>query len=107
MHRIRINFREIYRFAERKMSSEAFKGVPLSEIYGGRGAYDLDHLPPVANKRDHTVLYKVPITENPNRVPAPFRGEIKWDPFHVRMPHAPQNEQKSESAVRHCWLFIC
>lgn len=81
------------------MSSETFKGIPLSEIYSGRDAFDLDHLPPVANSCDHIVLYKLPITVNSMRPPEPYKGESKWDSNHVRMPYGPQYESKSESVV--------
>lgn len=85
------------------MSTESFKGVLLSEIYGGRGAFDLEHLPPVANKRDHIVLYKLPLPVNSGRAPDAFKGENKWDANHVRMPCAPQNDYKTESAVSY-WM---
>lgn len=101
MHTIRINLGEICHLAVRKMSSERFKGIPLSEIYCGRNAFDLDHLPPVAHKRDHIVLYKLPITVNSTRPPEPYKSESKWDPNHVRMPYALQSEHKSECTVRH------
>lgn len=108
MHTIRIISRAIYPFFVRKMSSETFKGIPLSEIYCGRDAFDLDHLPPVANKRDHIVLYKLPITVNSTRPPEPFKGENKWDQHHVRMPYASQSEHKGESQVRYgFFLLIC
>lgn len=101
MHGVQSNLRQIYRLAVRKMSSENFKGVPLSKIYGGRDAFDLDHLPPVTNKRDHIVLYKLPITVDWSSPPEPYRSESKWDQNHVRMPFALQSEHKSESTVRH------
>lgn len=100
MHTIRTHLRAICHLSVRKMSSENFKGVPLSEIYYGRDAFDLDHLPPVANKWDHIVLYKLPITVISTRPPDPYKGESKWDPNHVRMPYASQSEHKSESEVR-------
>lgn len=99
MHKIQPNLRVFHCLVVRKMSSETFKGVPLSEIYGGRSAFDLDHLPPIENKRGHTVLYKVPITVDWSKTPEPYRGESKWDQHHVRMPYAPQSEHKSENTV--------
>lgn len=101
MHTVRINLRDFFTLAVRKMSklAETFKGVPMEEIYHGRDPFDLDHLPPVANERNHIVLYKLPITDNSTRPPEPYKGEIKWDSNHVRMPHAPQNEYITESAV--------
>lgn len=109
MHKIQSNLTVFYRLAVRKMSSERFKGVPLDEIYGGRSAFDLDHLPEITNKRDHTVLFKVPITVSWSKTPEPYRGENKWDQQHVRMPHAPQSEYKSENTVSSsfCIYLFC
>lgn len=83
----------------RKMNTDASKGAPMSAIYRDCDPFDLDHLPPVANKRDHIVLYKLPITGCPTRPPKPFKGENKWDQHHVRMPYDPQSKFKSENTV--------
>lgn len=99
MHTIRLN--QTFQLFIRKMSNETFKGIPLSEIYGGRDAFDLQHLPPVANKRDHVVLFKLPITVNSSQPPEPYKGEKKWDQYHVRLPCAPQSEYQMESTVIH------
>lgn len=100
MHTFRLKPHLIQLFT-RKMSTDTFKGIPLSEIYGGRDPFSLDHLPPVVNKREHTVLYKLPVDVNAGRPPDAFNGENKWDQNHVRLPCAPQNEYKTECAVCH------
>lgn len=99
MQTIRKSFRKICHLIVRKMSTESFKGVEMSAIYGGRDAFDLEHLPPVENKRDHFVLYKLPIAVSLTRPPEPFRGESKWDPNHVRMPYNPQSVMQNENTV--------
>lgn len=81
------------------MSSDSFKGVPLEQIYRGSEHYHLNHLPPIQNKRDHTVLFQLPIANGSTSPPKPHFGDIKWDSHHVKLPCATQNEYKTESLV--------
>lgn len=90
------------------MSADNFKGVPFEQIYRGFDRWQLDHLPPIANKRDHTVLFQLPLSSDNSEPPAPHIGEKKWDSNHVRLPCAAQNEYKTESSVNcgfACILF--
>lgn len=88
-----------------KMNTDNFKGVPLEQIYRGFDRWHLDHLPPIVNKRDHSVLFQLPISnDNTAPPPKPHIGEKKWDSNHVRLPCASQNEYKTESSVG--WCFI-
>lgn len=81
------------------MSTDCFKGVPLEKIYRGPDQWHLNHLPPIQNKRDHIVLFELPIAQNSKTPPKPLRSEVKWDSYHVKLPCSPQNEYKTESAV--------
>lgn len=91
------------------MSTDSFKGIPLDEIFRGRELWSFEHLPPIANKRDHIVLFQLPLAENPTHPPDPHNGENRWDANHVRLPCATQNEYKTECLVRQneteniCW----
>lgn len=82
------------------MSTDSFKGVPFDDIYRGNDAWHLNHLPPIVNKRDHIVLYQLPIEPNSTQPPKPYPGEHKWDSHHVRLPCALQNEYRTESSVK-------
>lgn len=74
-------------------------GSPFEDIYRGFGKCDLDHLPPIVNKRDHAVLFQLPIGDDLNQPPQPYKGEKLWDGNHVRLPCAKQNEYTKESNV--------
>ncbi|XP_031627780.1 poly(ADP-ribose) glycohydrolase isoform X2 [Contarinia nasturtii] len=84
----------------RKMSSVSYKGVPFKTVYRNFNEWDLDHLPEIVHRRDHSVLFKLPITTRSVQPPKPFieSGGPKWDSNHVKLPCAPQNEYKTESA---------
>lgn len=64
----------------------------MDEIYRGLSAWELNHLPPIVNRRDHAVLFELPVNLNSTEPPKPHRGQPKWDSLHVRLPCAPQNE---------------
>lgn len=81
------------------MSTDSFKGVSMEQVYRGYDKWHLDHLPPIANKRDHIVLFQLPIAEGSTKPPEPHRGENKWDSNHVRMPYSHQCEYKTECEV--------
>lgn len=83
----------------RKMSNDFHKGTPIEDVYRIGGMWGLDHLPPIVNKRDHSVLFELPLDENSSEPPKPHYGEPKWDSCHVRLPNASQNEYKTESGV--------
>lgn len=85
---------------KRKMSSNNFKGVDFEKVYRNSEKWELDHLPPIVNKRDHIVLFQLPIEKNATQPPVPHRGEIKWDANHVKLPYAKQNEYKTDSSVK-------
>lgn len=83
----------------RKMSTDSFKGVPLEQVYRGFDQWHFDHLPPIANKRDHFVLFQLPIAKDSSKPPEPHRGEDKWDSNHVRLPYSHLSEYKTECGV--------
>lgn len=90
--------------ATQEMSTQNFKGVSMDKIYRNFDPWDLDHLPPVENTRNHTVLFQLPISKvQPLEPPTPHIGKGKWDSNHVRLPCASQNEYKTESSV--CSIF--
>lgn len=68
------------------------KGNSMEEIYRGLNEYELAQLPPIVNKRDHIVLFQLPIDTNSTEPPQPHIGILKWDSNHVRLPYATQNE---------------
>lgn len=86
------------------MSSVAFKGDPLKQIYGEHGPFHLDHVPPVA--WDHIVLYKLPLDVSSERTPEPCQGENEWDQNHVRMPYASQSKQIEGCMVKHSVSYL-
>lgn len=81
------------------MCTDGSKGVPLNEVYRGFGHWDLEHLPPIVNKRDHIVLFQLPVNKDSKEPPKPHISDTKWDSNHVRLPCATQNEYKTESTV--------
>lgn len=83
------------------MSTRCYRGVPLKTVYRNLSEWELDHLPPIINKRDHIVLFQFPIKTDPTQPPEPHieSGGLKWDSHHVKFPCATQNEYKTESAV--------
>lgn len=81
------------------MYSENYKGVPLGQIYRGFNKWDFDHLPPIENKRCHTVLYRLPVPKGLKHPPDPFESGSKWDQHHVRLPNSQYSEYKTECAV--------
>lgn len=83
----------------RKMSACNFKGVPLEAVYRGFEPFELDHLPKIENKRNHTVCFQLPIEQGSTKPPKPHVGEKKWDGNHVRLPCAVQNEYNATSGV--------
>lgn len=64
----------------------------MEEIYRGLSEWELSHLPPISNRRYHTVLFELPIDVNSTKPPQPHEGQMKWDSLHVRLPCSPQNE---------------
>lgn len=77
----------------------SFKGVPMNKVYRSGNQWDLNHLPPIQNQRNHFVLFDLPIAQDSKSPPKPHRSETKWDAYHVKLPCAPQNDYKTESAV--------
>lgn len=69
-----------------------WRGTPMEEIYRGLSEWELSHLPPILNRRNHTVLFELPIDLNSTIPPKPHAGHMKWDSLHVRLPCSPQNE---------------
>lgn len=64
----------------------------MGEIYRGLNEWELSHLPPIINRRNHIVLFELPIDLNSMQPPTPHAGQMKWDSLHVRLPCSPQNE---------------
>lgn len=89
----------IEKLSLRKMTTDHFKGTPLTEIHRGQRALDFDHLPPVENRRDHAVLYQLPIQPNINEPPEAHKGESKWDREHVCLPCDPRSVYKTDAEV--------
>lgn len=77
-----------------------WRGTPMEEIYRGLSEWELSHLPPILNRRNHTVLFELPIDVNSTRPPKPHDGQMKWDSLHVRLPCSPQNEYIVSDEVR-------
>lgn len=82
------------------------KGSSMDEIYRGLNPWELSQLPPIINKRDHAVLFQLPINLNSNEPPEPHRGEVKWDSNHVRLPCASQNEYLLTDEVNSSLNFL-
>lgn len=76
-----------------------FKGNSMDEIYRGLNPWELPQLPPIVNKRDHSVLFQLPIHLNSTEPPQPHRSDAKWDSNHVRLPCAIQNEYLTHDEV--------
>lgn len=76
------------------------RGNTMDEIYRGLNPWELTHLPPIVNKRDHAVLFQLPIDLNATEPPQPHRSDAKWDSNHVRLPCALQNEYLITNEVR-------
>lgn len=64
----------------------------MEQIYGGIGPFELNHLPAIVNRRDHAVMFELPINVESTVPPRPHVGPPKWDSVHVRLPCAVQNE---------------
>lgn len=71
------------------------------EIYRGHDRWHLDHLPPIANQRNHTILFQYPILIDQSKPPEPCIGRMKWDLNHVRLPCATENEFSADNVVRY------
>lgn len=69
-----------------------WRGTPMEQIYRGFSEWELSHLPPIVNRRNHTVLFELPVDVNAMEPPKPHDGQMKWDSLHVRLPCSPQNE---------------
>lgn len=69
-----------------------WKGNTMEEIYRSINEWELSHFPPIINRRDHIVLFELPINLNSTEPPKPHKGHSKWDSNHVRMPCSSQNE---------------
>lgn len=82
-----------------------YKGNSMQEIYRHINQWELPHLPPIVNKRDHAVLFKLPLDSNSTAPPEPHRSALKWDSNHVRLPCAPQNEYSVFNEVSHAAIF--
>lgn len=81
-------------------NDNCWRGTPFEEIYRGLSEWELSHLPPIMNRRNHTVLFELPIDVNSTIPPKPHGGQMKWDSLHVRMPCSPQNEYIVTDEVR-------
>lgn len=79
------------------------RGNSMDDIHRGLSPWELHHLPPIVNKRDHAVLFQLPIDLNSATPPTPHRSEAKWDSSHVRLPCASQNEYLISDEV---WFHI-
>lgn len=69
-------------------SSNYWRGVPLTELYGSQSPWGAPEFPLVAPSYNHAVLYHVPDSGcvAADRPPKPQIGQDKWDSEHVRMP---------------------
>lgn len=70
------------------------------EIYRFSDRWHLDHFPPITNKRNHTVLFQLPLPNDSSHPPEPRIGAHKWDLSHVRLPCSTENELQIKSLVR-------
>lgn len=78
--------------------TDKIESIP-EEIYRSSDRWHLSHFPPIDNKRNHTILFEYPISNDQSKPPEPRIGKKKWDLNHVRLPCATQNEFKVESSV--------
>lgn len=76
------------------------------EMYRGFDRWHLNHLPPIANERNHTILFEYPFSNDQSQPPKPSIAEQKWDSNHVQLPSASQNELKFNNSVRQISTFI-
>lgn len=70
----------------RSLITDSFKGVPFN------GEWLLKRLPPIRNDYNHTVLFELPIGNDPKEPPKPQVGETKWNSKYVKLPCATENE---------------
>lgn len=88
------------------LTSNIYKGAPLSLIYGSESPWNRPDFPPVRPARNHVVLYQVPdngvLAED--RPPKPRIGGDKWDQYHVRLPCSQQSlyPVADVSVIRFC-----
>lgn len=78
----------------------------MEDIYRGLSEWELSHLPPIVNRRNHIVLFELPIDLNATEPPKPHDGQMKWDSLHVRLPCSPQNEYIVSDEVRIKFILI-
>lgn len=71
------------------------------EIFRGYDRWHLNHLPPIANQRNHKILFQYPISNDESQPPKPSIGKKKWDSNHVRLPCAMENDFSADNAVRY------
>lgn len=60
----------------------------MDQIYRGSDQWYLDHMPPIENNPNHTVLFELPLPKDDSVPPPPHIGEKKWGSNHVRFPCA-------------------
>lgn len=79
------------------------KNIP-DEIYRGFDRWHLGNLPPIERRRNHTILFKFPLSNDLSQLPEPYVGDKKWDVNHVRLPCAIQNVIETKYVVR--WIYM-
>lgn len=70
------------------------------EIYRFTDRWHLDHFPAIANKRNHTVLFQLPLPNDLSHPPEPRTAAHKWDLSHVRLPCSAENVLQIKILVR-------
>ncbi|BES88115.1 poly(ADP-ribose) glycohydrolase [Nesidiocoris tenuis] len=82
----------------------SWRGMPLDEI---RPKHICTY-PSVRSSPNHTVLFKLPISNNGHFEPHPSMRADKWDQDHVRMPHSPESMYPvSQTELKSRWQIIC
>ncbi|KAJ8721715.1 hypothetical protein PYW07_002490 [Mythimna separata] len=94
-------------------SSNSWRGVPLTELYGSQSLWGAPEFPLVSPSYNHAVLYHVPSSGcvANDRPPKPQVGQDKWDSEHVRMPFSDQSlypveDSKGETHLKKRWDMI-
>lgn len=74
-------------------STNNWRGVPLSEIYGSQSPWGAPEFPLVSPGHKHAVLYHIPSSGvfMGDRPPKPQIGKNRWDSEHVKMPCSSHN----------------
>lgn len=97
------------------MSSEhasVSNGNTMEQIYRRLSEWELKNFPEIIHSKDHTVLFKMPLSTDPTVLAQPYKGHLKWDSHNVRLPCAPQSQYPVSNTdgtedIKDRWTLIC